>query len=133
MGPSPPKRLKLSPRVSTVSPNRSLADSQLIHSKMLTPIVKRKTSLEHRQTPDDKYRLNVCTPQSILKVQIHSHVFKSLSLCIFQSIYGLFPYITYTGHCSKHIFFTMHVHIRCSLIHSKTVIAKDAFKQKKAN
>lgn len=70
MGPSPPKRRKLSPRVSTVSPNYSLSES-LIHSKMLTPIVKRKTSLEHMQTPDDKYRQNVGTPQSILKVKIN--------------------------------------------------------------
>ncbi|CAH2017316.1 unnamed protein product [Acanthoscelides obtectus] len=56
--PTPAKRLRLSPRGSTVSP---LAN-QSMHSKMLTPIVKRSTCT------DQESRLNA-TPHSILKVK----------------------------------------------------------------
>ncbi|KAJ8964806.1 hypothetical protein NQ314_004613 [Rhamnusium bicolor] len=63
--PSPCKKLKLTPRTSTTSPtwNRSIS----IHSKMLTPIVKRKTSLQKDHSLSSS-NVNVCTPQSILKV-----------------------------------------------------------------
>ncbi|KAJ8920901.1 hypothetical protein NQ315_015694 [Exocentrus adspersus] len=66
LGPSPPKRLKLTPRASTSSPTRRPSVS--IQSKILTPIVKRKTSLQQDETLLTNSSLNVCTPQSILKV-----------------------------------------------------------------
>ncbi|CAG9823287.1 unnamed protein product [Phaedon cochleariae] len=58
-GPSPAKKLKLSPRTPTYSPHSKLNTS--VHSMMLTPIVKRKTSVQKA----DLFEMH--TPQSILK------------------------------------------------------------------
>ncbi|KAJ8980297.1 hypothetical protein NQ317_005217 [Molorchus minor] len=65
LDPSPAKRLKLTPRASTTSPTWSRMSS--LHSKMLTPIVKRKTSIQNDQSIGSSG--NICTPQSILKVR----------------------------------------------------------------
>ncbi|KAG5885554.1 hypothetical protein JTB14_007634 [Gonioctena quinquepunctata] len=64
IGPSPPKKLKLTPRLSTGSQNKINASA---HSIMLTPIVKRKTSFQQDQSLLSGTTMNVCTPQSILK------------------------------------------------------------------
>lgn len=63
MGPTPPKRRKLSPRAPMSSPTNK--QTSFIHSKMLTPIVQRKNSMTDYSVNKS---LNVGTPQSILKV-----------------------------------------------------------------
>ncbi|XP_018577451.1 protein ELYS isoform X2 [Anoplophora glabripennis] len=67
LSPSPSKRLKLTPRALTSSPTRNHSIS--IHSRMLTPIVRRKTSLQKDETLLSNSSFNVCTPQSILKIR----------------------------------------------------------------
>ncbi|XP_049821968.1 protein ELYS isoform X3 [Aethina tumida] len=62
--PTPSKRMRLSSRPPTSSPTKSL--SPTVHSKMLTPLVKRKVSEGRRFS--DKHE--VATPQSILKNSI---------------------------------------------------------------
>lgn len=63
---SPPsaKRIKLSPRAPTTSPSFK---KSTIHSKMLTPVIKRNAALTQDFT-NKSSSLNICTPQSILKV-----------------------------------------------------------------
>ncbi|XP_076270585.1 uncharacterized protein LOC143202735 isoform X1 [Rhynchophorus ferrugineus] len=62
-GPSPCKKLKLSPRASKLSPVKNLNTSSIIHSKLATPIVRRKNfSIE----PDAS--CSTILPHSILKV-----------------------------------------------------------------
>ncbi|XP_074041102.1 AT hook containing transcription factor 1 homolog isoform X2 [Leptinotarsa decemlineata] len=63
-GPSPPKKLKLTPRLSTGSPPKMNVS---VHAIMLTPIVRRKTSLQQDQSNLSSTIMNVCTPQGILK------------------------------------------------------------------
>lgn len=71
---TPAKRLKLSPRPAKPCPTTRTLES--IHSKMLTPLVKRRISAQKNLSQQTNECSDVCTPQSILKVDMMTYIFK---------------------------------------------------------